>query len=155
MEHFGKESTLHSNNEKQRYLTMDRMFYNSAVLNRLSEDMFDEVRAKGTTDLRHFTERAEAAFTVLEAFLTEHRYMASDEHVTIADIDMMGTMTAIHVVFKVFDIARWPKFVAWFQEMRTRVAFRQTMGPCALNFRAYVKSIAKYDTEQAGGPSRT
>lgn len=146
IEHFGKQSTLYdSTDEVQRYRTLDRMFYNSSVLNRLSEDIFDEVRGKGSTDLRHFTSRAEDVFNTLETFLTQSRYMASDVHVTIADIAILGTITAINVVFKVYNEFRWPRLVTWFREMRVRATFRQTMGPCSASFRAYVKSIAKYD----------
>lgn len=146
MENFGAGSTLYSpSNQLQRYQILDRMFYNANVLNRLSEDMFDEVRNKGTSDLRHFGQRADDAWTTLETLLSKQRYMASKEDVTVADLVILGTMTAICVVFKVHCDIRWPSIGIWFERMRRRPSFQRTMQPAAERFRDYIKSIVTYD----------
>ncbi|XP_050345467.1 glutathione S-transferase 1-like [Nymphalis io] len=72
------------------------------------------------------------AFSVVEAYLQKNKYIAAD-HLTIADLSLGSTVTAIHGVHKV-DEKRFPRCTEWLALLNREEYFKKINEPCAALF---------------------
>ncbi|CAH1645855.1 unnamed protein product [Spodoptera littoralis] len=69
----------------------------------------------------------DAAYSVLEAYLKDHKYIAAD-HLTLADLSVGATAISIQVAHKL-DATKFPLTAAWISSLEDHPSFKKILLP--------------------------
>ncbi|XP_055380206.1 glutathione S-transferase E14 [Condylostylus longicornis] len=96
---------------------IDKMFFESSVLFRRDSDFMSEIikMKLKNVDFEAHKRRILEVYSMLEIFLTETKYVASNK-MTIADFSIVTTLSTVDLIFHVND--DWPYLFKWFEEMK-------------------------------------
>ncbi|KFB53521.1 AGAP004382-PA-like protein [Anopheles sinensis] len=109
VEKYAKDDTLYPKDPKVRSVVNQRLFFDIGTLykNLLTIVMLGFKKEQPSDEQ---TEKLKKAIDLLEGFVTERSYAAAD-HLTVADICLLGTVTAFN--WLKYDLEPYPHIRAW------------------------------------------
>ncbi|XP_058130201.1 glutathione S-transferase D5-like [Anopheles ziemanni] len=109
VEKYGKDDTLYPKDPKVRSVVNQRLFFDIGTLykNLLSIVILSFKKEQPSDEQ---TEKLKKAIDLLEGFVTERSYAAAD-HLTVADICLLGTVTVFNWIK--YDLEPYPHIRAW------------------------------------------
>lgn len=109
VEVYGKDDTLYPKDPKVRSVVNQRLFFDIGTLYKQIIDIIHlVVKKEQPTDEQ--MEKLKKAMDLLEHFLTERSYAAAD-HLTVADICLLGSVTALN--WLKYDLEPFPHIKGW------------------------------------------
>nr|1V2A_A Chain A, glutathione transferase gst1-6 [Anopheles dirus]1V2A_B Chain B, glutathione transferase gst1-6 [Anopheles dirus]1V2A_C Chain C, glutathione transferase gst1-6 [Anopheles dirus]1V2A_D Chain D, glutathione transferase gst1-6 [Anopheles dirus]AAG54099.1 glutathione transferase gst1-6 [Anopheles dirus]AAG54100.1 glutathione transferase gst1-6 [Anopheles dirus] len=117
VETYAKDDTLYPKDPKVRSVVNQRLFFDIGTLYKRIIDVIHLVMKKEQPSDEQM-EKLKGALDLLEQFVTERAYAAAD-HLTVADICLLGTVTALN--WLKHDLEPFPHIRAWLERVRAEM----------------------------------
>ncbi|XP_058121104.1 glutathione S-transferase D5-like [Anopheles ziemanni] len=117
MEKYGKDDTLYPKDPNVRSVVNQRLFFDIGTLYRNLLFVVILVFKKEQPSNEQM-EKLKKAIDLLEGFVTERSYAAAD-HLTVADIFLLGTVTAFN--WLKYDLEPYPHIREWVSRVTTEL----------------------------------
>ncbi|XP_058117518.1 glutathione S-transferase D5-like [Anopheles ziemanni] len=117
VEKYGKDDTLYPKDPKVRSVVNQRLFFDIGTLYKNLIAVISLVIKKEQPSDEQM-EKLKKAIDLLEGFLTERSYAAAD-HLTVADICLLGTVTGLNWLRH--DLEPYPHIRAWVSRVTAEI----------------------------------
>lgn len=117
-EQYGTETNLYPTDHQQRALINQRLYFDLGTLyQRFGEFFYPQLHNNESADAEKL-KKVEEALGFLNTFLENQQY-AAGEHLTIADISLLATVSTIEVAG--IDINQFPNVKKWYDNVKATI----------------------------------
>uniref|UniRef100_A0A2H1WKF1 SFRICE032845.2 n=1 Tax=Spodoptera frugiperda TaxID=7108 RepID=A0A2H1WKF1_SPOFR len=115
---YGKDDSWYPKDLKKRTLVNQKLFFNAAVMFQKLRNITYNIIIKGKKTIeQEQLDGVTEGYEYMEAFLSRTKYIAGD-HVTIADIAILSTVSTQDQILPIDGQKRYPKLKAWLEELK-------------------------------------
>ncbi|XP_052865862.1 glutathione S-transferase 1 isoform X3 [Anopheles cruzii] len=115
-EKYAKNDSLYPKDPKKRAVVNQRLFFDMGTLyQRFADYYYPQVFAKQPANPEN-EKKMQDAVDFLNIFLEGHKYVAGGDHLTIADLSILATISTYDVAG--FDLAKYPHVKSWYDNIR-------------------------------------